>query len=150
MEDHTTSWWTSIQNIKNSWQAGKFELKLCSSITLFQKLQYSTFPQNYPFKKPIMKTNTQIQHNHKTKDKTLNTALTPNCTSSVSESFVERRNLLPALPKLSGRLQRKPFLSHILSDKLLYVQRNQSMKNCWKGGFGNMDWNTLLYTCKSY
>lgn len=48
----------------------------------------------------------------------LNTALTPNWASSVSESFVERRNLLSALPKFSGRLQKKPSLSQILSDKL--------------------------------
>lgn len=69
-------------------------------------VQYSTFTQNYLFKKAIMKTDIQIQHNHKRKANTLNTDLTPNFTSSVSESFVERRNLLSAPPKLFGRLSK--------------------------------------------
>lgn len=52
-----------------------------------------------------MKTDIQIQQNHKRKANTLNTALTPNCTSSVSESFAERSNLLSGSPRLFGRLQ---------------------------------------------
>lgn len=119
MEDCTISWWTSTQNIKQSWEVGKIWIKTMffHRIGSETSVQYSTFTQNYlrlngPSWKQIFKYNTI------TREKPLNTALTPNRASSVSESFVERRNLLSALPKVFGRLQRKPFLSQIFSDKL--------------------------------